>query len=189
MNYSALSKEIGVNIGTIKSWVSILEAGKIIYILEPYYENFGKRIIKSPKIYWLDTGLVCYLTGLTSSDHIRYGLTAGALFENLIVTETLKYLNNEGLFNKLYYLRTSNQQEIDLLTQSGDRLYTFEIKMTKSPKPAMIKQIESIKNIFPILNIQQSTVVCMADNGFPLNATSKAINLKEYIETLKQICV
>ena len=127
LNLSDISKEIGVTVSTVKRWVSILETSQIIYVLNPYFENFGKRIIKSPKIYWLDTGLVCYLTGIYNKENLQFGLLSGALFENIIVSETLKYLNNNNLFNEIYFLRTSNGLEVDLLIRSGDKIFPFEI--------------------------------------------------------------
>ncbi len=187
INYSVISKEIGVSVGTIKNWVSILEASQIIYTLKPYFQNLGKRIIKSSKVYWLDSGLVCYLTGIYNKEQLSYGIMTGALFENLIVSETLKFLNNNGLFNPVYFLRTSNNQEIDLLIQSGDKIYPFEIKVTKTPKPAMLKSIDSIKILFPKMNIQKAHLICMIDKGFPITKDANVINLDEYLNLLRKV--
>lgn len=187
LNLSDISKEIGVTVSTVKRWVSILEASQIIYVLNPYFENFGKRIIKSPKIYWLDTGLVCYLTGIYNKENLQFGLLSGALFENIIVSETLKYLNNNNLFNEIYFLRTSNGLEVDLLIRSGDKIFPFEIKITKSPKVNMVKSIEQIKQLFPKLKIQKAKLVCMVEKGFPLTKDADVLNLNEYLELLNKI--
>ena len=184
VNYSSISKEIGVSVGTVKSWISILEASQIIYLMNPYHEDLGKRIIKSPKIYWLDTGMVCYLTGIQNEEQIRYGIMAGALFENLVISETLKFLNNNGLFNNIFFLRTSNNQEIDLLIQSGEKIYPFEIKISKTPKPAMVKSIQSITKLFPGLNMQRANLICMTEKAFPLTKDANAINFQEYLDFL-----
>lgn len=186
VNYSSISKEIGVSVGTVKSWISILEASQIIYLMNPYHKNLGKRIVKSPKIYWLDTGMVCYLTGIQNEEQIRYGIMAGALFENLVISETIKFLNNNGLFNSIFFLRTSNNQEIDLLIQSGEKIYPFEIKITKTPKPAMVKSIQSIKKLFPGLNMQRANLICMTEKAFPLIKDANAINFQEYLDFLSK---
>ncbi len=187
INLSDISKEIGVTVSTVKRWISILEASQIIYTLNPYFENFGKRMIKSPKIYWLDTGLVCYLTGIYNKEHLQFGLLSGALFENIIVAETLKHINNNNLFNEIYFLRTSNGLEIDILIRSADKIFPFEIKITKTPKINMVNSIELIKKHFPKMNIQKARLICMVDNGFPLTNDADVINLKEYLELLKEI--
>jgi hypothetical protein len=184
LNYSDISKEVGVSVNTIKNWVSILEAGNIIYLLQPYYVNIEKRIVKSPKVYWLDSGLVAYLTGIYNEEQLKYNMIAGALFENLIVTETIKYLNNNGLHNNIYFLRTSNKQEIDLLIQDNDRLLPCEIKLSQSPKPVMAKSLENMKALFPKLNISNGKLICMCQKSFKLTKTTTAINLEGYIEFL-----
>ncbi len=186
INYSDISKEIGVSVGTIKNWVSVLEASHIIYTLNPYFENLGKRIIKSPKVYWLDSGLVCYLTGIYNKEQLEYGVMSGALFENLVISETLKFLNNHGLYNSIYFIRTSNHQEIDLLIKTGDKIYPFEIKITKTPKASMVKSIDNIRDLFPKMNIQKANIVCMVDKGFPITKDANVINLQEYLMFLEK---
>jgi len=186
LNYSDISKEVGVSVNTIKNWVSILEAGNIIYLLQPYHSNIEKRIVKSPKVYWLDNGLVAYLTGIYNEDQLKYGMMSGALFENLVVTETLKFLNNFGLHNQLYFLRTSNKQEIDLLIQHQENLLPCEIKLSQSPKPLMAKSMENMKSLFPKLNLKDGFVVCMTSKGFKLTKNTKALNLHEYLSFLNQ---
>jgi hypothetical protein len=187
INYSELSKDIGVSVNTIKNWMSILEASQIIYTLNPFYENIGKRIIKSSKVYWLDSGLVCYLTGTYNIEQINYGIMSGALFENIVISETIKFLNNNGFYNNIYFLRTSNNQEIDLLIQVEDKIYPFEIKLSKMPKSSMIKPIDNIRNSIPKMNLQKANLVCMIDKSFPLTTEADALNLKEYLALLQNI--
>ena len=186
INYSEISKEVGVSVNTIKNWVSILEASQIIYTLNPYYENLGKRIIKSPKVYWLDSGLVCYLSGIYNVEHLQYGIMSGSLFENVVISETIKFLNNNNLYNNIHFLRTSNNQEIDLLIQSGDKIFPFEIKLNKMPKSSMVKSIDSIRELFPKMNIQKGNIICMVDKGFPITNNADVLNLKEYLDFLKK---
>lgn len=186
LNYSDISKEVGVSVNTIKNWVSILEAGNIIFLLQPYHSNIEKRIVKSPKVYWLDSGLVAYLTGIYYEDQLKYGIMSGALFENFIVTETLKFLNNFGLHNQIYFLRTSNKEEIDLLIQHQESLLPCEIKLSQSPKPMMAKSMENMKALFPKLNIIDGLVICMTDKDFKLTKSTKALNLKGYLNFLDE---
>jgi len=186
LNYSDISKEVGVSVNTIKNWVSILEVGNIIYLLQPYYSNIEKRIIKSPKVYWLDNGLVAYLTGIYNEDQLKFGIMSGALFENLVITETLKFLNNLGLHNQMYFLRTSNKQEVDLLIQNQRGLLPCEIKLSQSPKPLMAKSMENMRSLFPKLNLQDGLLVCMVNKGFKLTKNTNALNLHEYFDFLKQ---
>ncbi|MFA7175113.1 MAG: DUF4143 domain-containing protein, partial [Kiritimatiellia bacterium] len=106
LNYSSISRDVGVAVNTVKRWVSVLEACRIIYLLPAYYRNLGQRLVKAPKIYFLDSGLVCYLTGLSDRGHLLDGPMAGALFENFCVQEALKCSLAKGVVPRLSYLRT-----------------------------------------------------------------------------------
>ena len=117
LNMSTLATEVGVAVNTIKRWISVLEACRIIYLLPPYHNNLGKRITKAPKVYFLDAGLVCYLTGLRDEAHLLQGPLAGPLFENFCVQETLKVFAARGEIPRLFYLRTKAGLEVDLLIE------------------------------------------------------------------------
>jgi len=187
LNLSALSNEVGLSVGTIKNWISILEAGKIIYLLQPYYNNFGKRLIKSPRVYWYDNGLVCYLTGHSTKEQVLHGLIDWPLFENLVIGETLKLFNNYGIQDKLFYLRTSNGQEVDLIIESGNKVYPIEIKLTRNPKARMFQQIENLKKLFPKINWQTSNLVCTLEESFNISSNSRIVNLGQYIAFIKSL--
>ena len=188
LNLSSYARDIGVSVATIKSWLSILEAGHIIFILEPYHKNLGKRMIKSPKVYWNDTGLVCYLTGIYNKEHLLNGPMAGALFENHIIQETIKYFYNAGLQPNIYYLRTSNRLEIDLIIEHENKLFPFEIKLTKSPKISMTKQLNSFKELFSGLKIQKGTIISLSVESYALTKTVDVKNFYDYIDSLKAFC-
>ena len=125
---SELANEIGVSPNTITSGLSVLQASYIVTLLPPYFENTSKRLTKMPKLYFLDTGLACYLLGIESPEQLSRDKMRGALFENFVVTEALKQRYNQGKESNLYFYRDSNQNEIDLLLKRNTRLYGIEIK-------------------------------------------------------------
>lgn len=143
LNQSAFAKEIGVSVPTIKRWLSILEASYIIFLLPPFYENFGKRIIKNPKIYFYDTGIVSHLVGLETERHYEQGPMAGALFENYIIAESIKKEAHLKSRVSFYFLLTNNGTEIDLIIDKGMFKEFVEIKKSRTFKPSMIKPIQS----------------------------------------------
>lgn len=128
MDYQSLANAVGVSAQTIKHWLSILEASYILIKLPPYFENFKKRQVKSPKYYFVDTGLLCYLLGIETPQQVGRDPLVGNIFENLIVTELIKYRFNRGLSGDLYFFRDSNGNELDLLYQEGSDLVGVEIK-------------------------------------------------------------
>lgn len=166
LNISYYANELGVAVNTVKNWLSILEACRIIYLLRPYSGNLGKRVVKSPKVYFLDCGLVCYLTGIRSQDHLLQGPMAGPLFENYCIEQTVKAFFNKGERPPIYYLRTHNQLEIDLLIeQSIGTIYPIEVKLTKTPKPSMFRPFQRLKNIFPHLRVEQARLISLNENS------------------------
>ncbi len=128
INYQSLANDVGVDNKTIKQWLSILEASFIVFKLVPYFENFGERVIKSPKYYFTDPGLLTYLLDIEKAEQVRRDPLVGSLFENLVVLETLKNRYNRGLTSNLYFFRDSHGLEIDLLHKSGNDLTGIEIK-------------------------------------------------------------
>lgn len=128
INYQSLASDVGVDSKTIKQWLSILEASFIVFALPPYFENFGKRVIKSPKYYFTDTGLLSYLLDIEKSSQVARDPLLGSLFENLVILEALKTRYNQGLTANLYFFRDYQGNEIDLLFKSGSQLAGVEIK-------------------------------------------------------------
>ena len=119
---------------TIQSWISLLERSQIIFLLQPYYKNLGKRIVKSPKLYFLDTGLVSYLSGNTTREIIENGPMAGALFENFVISEVYKSFSNRGVKPPLYHFHDSQGVEVDLIIEHESRYLLLELKTTMTPK-------------------------------------------------------
>lgn len=125
---SELANEVGVSVNTVTAWLSVLQASYIVTLLPPYFENTRKRLTKSPKLYFVDTGLACHLLGIESVPQLARDKMRGALFENFIVMEALKYRYNRGKDSNLYFYRDSNQNEIDLVIKKSNGLYGVEIK-------------------------------------------------------------
>jgi predicted AAA+ superfamily ATPase len=182
LNLSSLSNDLGVAVNTIKNWLSVLEASQIIYLLQPYYQNLGKRITKSPKLYFLDCGLVCYLAGISDKEHLLNGPMAGALFENYVIQETVKFYFNKGRTPNLFYVRTHNELEVDLIIEHDMALFPFEIKLTKTPKIEMANPIQRLKSIFPGKKMGVAKIVGLNESSFNLSGDVAAVSVDDYLK-------
>ena len=146
-DYSSMANDVGVDAKTIRNWLSILEASFILFKLPPYFENFGKRVIKSPKYYFMDVGLLCFLLGIREAKQVTRDPLVGQIFENLVVIEALKTRYNKGLMPDLYYFRDSKGNEVDLIAQSGRLLKALEIKSATTFKVEQLKGLRRFKSI------------------------------------------
>lgn len=133
LNMASLSRESGISQPTVKSWLGALEAAYLVHLLPPYFENFGKRLVRSPKLYYLDSALACTLTRQPSPEAALAGAMGGALFEGLVVTEAVKCFANAGRRPELYFWRSHDGLEVDLLLPTADGLVPIEIKSTATP--------------------------------------------------------
>ena len=147
LNLSSLSNDVGVSSTTLKEWLSVLEASHTIFRLNPYFENFGKRIIKSPKIYFTDVGLASYLLGIESPAHAARDPLIGNLFENMVVIEALKARLNAGKEPELYFYRDNKGNEVDLLFRQNRQLIPIEIKSAMTFNPEFAKGIALFQKI------------------------------------------
>jgi predicted AAA+ superfamily ATPase len=147
LNYSSLANDAGVSSVTIKEWLSILEASFIIYKLTPYYENFGKRVIKSPKYYFTDVGLMSYLLGIERYEHVSRDPLLGSIFENMVIMEFLKERYAKGLADNLYFYRDNNGNEVDLILKNGRELVPIEIKASYTFHQSFLKGITFFNKI------------------------------------------
>jgi predicted AAA+ superfamily ATPase len=147
VNLDQIGSEIGLSSHTVKEWISILEASFIIFRLQPYFENFGKRTIKSPKLFFTDVGLASYLLGISSALQMNRDPLRGSLFENLIILELLKYRQNEGLDPNLYYYRDVQQNEVDLIFKNGHDLIPIEIKSSMTFHKDFLKGLLFFQNL------------------------------------------
>jgi len=146
-NASALSNETGATTKTINSWLNILGASYIVYLLPPYYENINKRLTKTPKIYFYDTGLAAWLLGISDETQLQTHPLRGALFENLVINEMLKERYNKGKENNFYFYRDKSQREIDIIQWNGMHLSAFEIKSAMSYNPDYFRNIDYLKSL------------------------------------------
>ena len=139
VNYSNLANEVGVDYKTIQSWLGVLQASYIIHLLPPYFQSFNKRIIKTPKLYFYDTGLLCYLLRISSEGDLIQHPYRGAIFENFIVNELLKSRFNQGKQSHLYFWRDRTGNEIDIIIDEGSSLIPIEIKSSQTVRPDFFK--------------------------------------------------
>ncbi|MDR0939997.1 MAG: ATP-binding protein [Mediterranea sp.] len=148
-NASALSNEVGVTSITINSWLNILAASYIIYLLPPYHENIGKRLVKTPKIYFYDTGLAAYLLGIENEEQFNTHPLRGALFENMVINEMIKEQANVGKKNQLYFYRDKSGREIDAIYTKAQYLQAFEIKSAMTYNKNFFKHLAYLEKLFP----------------------------------------
>jgi predicted AAA+ superfamily ATPase len=150
LNQNNLANELGLSNKTIESWISVLEASFIVYRLQPYYQNFNKRLIKTPKLYFYDTGLASYLLGMRRLSDISIHFAQGALFENLVINEFLKDGFNRGERLQYYFWRDSLQHEVDLIIDKGLERNIYEIKMSQTIHPDFFKTLYYYKELDPL---------------------------------------
>ncbi len=168
-SYTEIAKNIGVSVPTAKSWVAILERSGIIFILHPYYKNITKRLVKRPKMYFLDTGLASYLCRWPNSETLANGAMSGAFFESFVIAEIVKSYYNSGTALDLYYYRDIDKKEIDLLIVKGNSVYPIEIKKSMNPS-------NPGKN-FAVLNklnveVKTGLVLCLNNELIPIDRNS-----------------
>lgn len=179
-NASDIAKDVGVDSKTIDEWISILKNTNIIYLLQAYSNNNIKKAIKKPKLYFMDTGLACYLTGYLSSTTLERSAYNGAIFETYIISEIIKSYTNNGTNprTRLYYYRDTNQKEIDLLIINDNKVYPVEIKKSANPGKEAIKNFSVIQNFG--MEIGNGTVLCMTENIISIDENNYYIPI-EYI--------
>ncbi|WP_160295221.1 ATP-binding protein [Geobacter sp. OR-1] len=188
LNMSDFSRDLGISVPTIKSWLLILEASRVVYLLPPYFTNLGKRITKAPKIYFLDIGLACHLAGVRDETHLFNGPMAGHLFENFCVQETVKFFLGRGEQPPLYYIRTGSGLEVDLLIEpSAGMLIPVEIKLTKTPSPNMARTLTTFRDSFASLVPAAGLLLSLADQPRPLTRDVAAVTLDDYFAHLQQV--
>jgi predicted AAA+ superfamily ATPase len=167
LNLSEMARDIGISVPTAKRWLSMLETGYQVYLLYPYYRNIGKRLIKSPKLYFTDTALASYLLGIHDRETLLNSPNFGNLFETLVVTDVLKRFLHFGQMPAMYYLRTMDGLEVDLVLEIGQKLHLFEIKgsMTILPKHAtsLIRLSHELGTM-----VSSASIISLSREDFPL---------------------
>jgi len=173
LNYSDIARDVDIDHKTAKSWLSVLETSGLVYLLQPYYNNVTNRLVKTPKIYFLDTGLCCYLTRWPSPESLEAGAMSGAILETYLLAEILKSYWHNGQSAYFYYYRDVDQKEIDLVLEEGNTLYPVEFKKTATPSKAASRH-------FPVLaklkrDIGHGAVICLRETDVPLSRDVDAI--------------
>ncbi len=132
LNTTAMANDCGVTHKTIAAWLSVLEAGYVVFLLQPHHKNFGKRLVKTPKLYFHDTGLAAYLMGIADAQHLSIHSARGALFENWVISELLKNRYNQGITSNLFFWRNNTGEEVDVVIELGEKLLPIEIKSSQT---------------------------------------------------------
>lgn len=148
-NAQDMSKSVGVSNQTISNWMAILETSYTAFRLQPYYKNIGKRLVKTPKVYFYDTGLVCWLLGITSAEDVAKHPMRGALFENMIVVEKLKQRFNQGKTSNIFFYRDQSQNEVDIIQENGLNIEAYEIKSASTYNSDFSSTIKYLEKIMP----------------------------------------
>jgi uncharacterized protein len=148
LNLTEISRDLGVAVNTAKAWLSVLEASFQVMVLRPYFANVGKRLVKTPKIYFTDTGTLCHLAGLKEPQHAASGPMGGQIFETAVLAEIVKTFRNRGEDPKVYFWRTSAGVEVDIIVDVGTRLIPIEVKLSATPNPSMAGGLISFRKDF-----------------------------------------
>lgn len=167
LNINELCRDADINHATGKRWLSILESAGIIYLLEPYHSNISKRLMKTPKLFFLDTGLAAYLLHWSSPEVLESGAMSGAFFETFVVTEILKSWWHNGKRAPINWYRDKDGKEIDLIITTGDVIHPVEIKKSANPSKEDIRHFRVLNNLG--MKIGNGSLICLADRKLPLN--------------------
>lgn len=175
LNVTSIAKDVGISVPTAERWLSILNCSNIVYLLRPYSNNILSRAVKTPKLYFLDTGLAAYLTNWNTPEALKNGAMAGALFENFVFSEIVKSYYNRGIAKPpLYFYRDKDKNEIDLIIEDGGTLYPIETKKHADPRRKDISSFQKLDGI-PGVKRGNGGVVCLYDKLISLSETDKVI--------------
>ena len=145
LNLTDVAKDIGVVVNTIKAWLSVLEATYQVIVLRPYFANVGKRLVKTPKVYFTDVGTLCHLAGLRDAAHAAAGPMGGAIMETAVLSEIVKSATHRGLAPRVFFWRTRAGTEVDIVVESNRTLVPIEVKLSSTPRPGMATSIRAIQ--------------------------------------------
>ena len=173
LNYADLARDVDIDQKTAKAWLSILETSGIVYLLQPYHNNVTKRLLKTPKLYFLDTGLCAYLTQWSSPETLEAGAMSGAILENWLLVEILKSWLHNGQTPAVYFYRDKEQREIDLLIERDNTLYPVEFKKTASPNMGAAKHFTVLEKLDK--QAGHGAVICLRETDVPLSREVDAI--------------
>jgi len=173
LNFADLARDVDVDQKTAKAWLSILETSGLVYLLPPWHSNLTKRLVKTPKLYFLDTGLCAYLTQWTSPESLEAGAMSGAMLETFVLSEILKSYWHNGRTVNLHFYRDRDGNEIDLMIEQDNRLYPIEIKKTATPSRTASRSFDSLNRLGRELG--PGAVLCLKDTAMPLSEQVTAL--------------
>ncbi len=176
VNLEAMSGDVGVSSTTLKEWLSVLEASFVVFRVAPYYNNFGKRFVKSPKVYFTDVGLAAHLLDLSSAEQVSRDPLLGGLFENMVMAEALKARYNAGRDGRIYYMRDKVGCEIDLVVENQRRLTFIEIKSAQTPNDSMAANIRVLRKT---TGAGEKAYVVYSGESWPLRDGDGFVNFRE----------
>ena len=145
LNLTDVAKDLGLAVNTAKAWLSVLEATYQVIVLRPYFANIGKRLVKTPKVYFMDVGTLCYLTGLKDPGHAASGPMGGAIMETAVLSEIVKAITHMGIEPRVYFWRTSAGTEVDIIVETEEKLIPIEVKLSATPRPEMASSIKAFQ--------------------------------------------
>lgn len=177
LNVSELGRDAGVTHNTAKKWLSVLETSGLVYLLEPYHSNPTKRLVKTPKLYFMDTGLAAYLTQWTSPETLEAGAASGAFFETWAMMEIIKSYWHHGKAAPLYFYRDTDQKEVDLLIVQDGQIFPVEFKKSAMPNKSDIRPFAALNKLN--LPIGHGAVVCLSDSPMPITGKVTSINVAQ----------
>ena len=177
LNLADLGRDLGLALNTVKAWLSVLEATHQVIILRPYFANVGKRLVKTPKVYFTDTGVLCYLTGLKDPQHAASGPLAGAIVETAVVIEVAKAYWHRGQEPRLWFWRTATGEEVDLFVETAGGIVAVEAKATATPAPSIAQGIVRARSLVSAI-ASPGYLVHLGDAELPLGPGVRALPLR-----------
>lgn len=166
LNMSEIGRDVGVSATTAREWISVLQASNMIFLLEPYYRSLGKRLVKSPKLYFTDTGLAAYLMGFRSAEIMRTSNPMGALWENHVINQWLRWRDWQVPSASLWYWRDQGGNEVDLLIELDGRLQAIEIKLAERPSARDMRGLRALKRFYGPELIASTRIACTTQQPF-----------------------
>jgi predicted AAA+ superfamily ATPase len=178
LNITDLARDLGVAVNTAKAWLSVLEATYQVTVLRPYYANVGKRLVKTPKVYFTDVGTLCYFAGLKDPAHAASGPMGGAIMETAVLSEIVKTLTHRGIDPQVYFWRTVAGTEVDIVVEAGAKLVPIEVKLSATPRSAMASALKTFQRDFGD-KVLEGYVVHPGNITLPLGSGIKALPFAE----------
>lgn len=178
LNLADISRDLGIASNTVKSWLSILEATYQVIVLRPYFKNAGKRLVKAPKVYFTDVGILCHLSGLRDPEHAANSPISGAIVETAVLSEIIKSALNNGIDPQVYFWRTSHGVEVDVIIEQQGRLIPVEVKQTATPRPAMASGLISFMCDY-FDKVDNGWLVYLGSNLLPIAPNVTAVPFTE----------